>query len=76
MGLLEWILRGKKRTEIRSIDNLALVMRHNCKWKLFRIQVFRSEAEQDDTDRYNLIFRSKEKDGVTTLDTANPKNQF
>ena len=65
---------GKNRTEIRSIDNLAIGHETQLSNGSFlEVQVFRSEAEQDDTDRYNLIFRSKEKDGVTTLDTANPQ---
>ena len=65
---------GKNRTEIRSIDNLAIGHETQlANGGFLEVQVFRSEAEQDDTDRYNLIFRSKEKDGVTTLDTANPQ---
>ena len=65
---------GKNRTEIRSIDNLAIGHETQlANGSFLEVQVFRSEAEQDDTDRYNLIFRSKEKDGVTTLDTANPQ---
>ena len=65
---------GKNRTEIREITSIQLgtKLQLNDRNSL-EVEFFRSEAEQDDTDRYNMIFRSDTIDSPITYDNSNPK---
>ncbi len=63
---------GKNRTEIREINSLQLGtnLQINSRSSI-EIEFFRSDAEQDDTDSYNVIFRSDTIDSPITYDNSN-----
>lgn len=62
---------GKNRTETREITSFQI----GGRWEInptnrLEVEFFRSEAEQDDTDRYNAIFRSDTIDSPITYDNS------
>lgn len=65
---------SRPRVEIRNISSaqlgaeIALNERTDVKF-----EVFGSQAEQNDTDKWNVIFRSEEIDTPLTYDNTNPK---
>ena len=63
---------GKNRTEIREITSLQLgaELQLNDRSSI-DIEFFSSQAEQDDTDRYNVIFRSDTVESPITYDNSN-----
>lgn len=65
---------GKNRTEKREITSLQLGTRLQLNDRnSVEIEFFSSEAEQDDTDRYNVIFRSDTVESPITYDNSNPQ---
>jgi TonB-dependent receptor len=65
---------GKNRTEIREITSIQLgtSLQLSERSKL-DVELFSSKAEQDDTDRYNAIFRSGSFDDPIVYDNSNGK---
>ena len=65
---------GKNRTETREITSIQI----GGEWQLnetnkLLVEIFGSEAEQDDTDRYNAIFRSGKVKSPITYDNSDPQ---
>ena len=65
---------GKNRTETREITSLQI----GGRWELnsdnrLEVEIFGSEAEQDDRDRYNVIFRSDTVDSPITYDNSSSR---
>ena len=65
---------GKNRTEVREITSIQLGTNLQLSERSHMdIEFFGSEAEQDDTDRYNAIFRSDTLDSPIVYNNADPK---
>lgn len=65
---------GKNRTEVRKISSLQAGARLQLNERnAIEFEVFSSEAEQDDTNSFNVIFRSDTVESPITYDNSNPK---
>ena len=65
---------SRPRVEVRSINSNQFGGEFELSERsTLKAEIFSSEAEQDDTDRFNAIFRSAELDIPMTYDNSNPK---
>jgi len=65
---------GRNRTETREIRSMQLGTRLQLdKSNRLEAELFKSEAEQDDRGRYNVIFRSGTIDSPIIYDNSDPK---
>lgn len=65
---------GENRHEIREINSLQIgASLQLSERSALDVELFRSDAEQDDTDSYTAIFRTDTIDSPITYDNSNPK---
>ncbi|HEY7773728.1 MAG TPA: TonB-dependent receptor [Marinagarivorans sp.] len=65
---------SRPRVELRSISSLQIGSEFLLSDRMtLTTEVFASQAEQDDTDKWNVIFRSIELDQAMTYDNSNPR---
>ncbi|MEQ9462366.1 MAG: TonB-dependent receptor [Haliea sp.] len=65
---------SRPRIETRTISSVQLGSEFQLTERsTLKAEIFGSEAEQDDTDKWNVIFRSAQLDVPMTYDNSNPK---
>ena len=65
---------SRPRVEIRTMSSVQLGSEFQLSERsTLKAEIFGSEAEQDDTDKWNVIFRSAQLDVPMTYDNSNPK---
>ncbi|MGN0920470.1 MAG: TonB-dependent receptor [Cellvibrio sp.] len=65
---------SRPRVELRSISSAQIGAEFELNDRTdVKFEVFGSQAEQDDTDKWNVIFRSDEIETSLTYDNSNPK---